>query len=349
MPTLAIALSLPLFGFAAAPTLRLLRAIADSPAPPHPKVEPGKPSAHRKKSVAKGKTEFCGAPMRDRGEEGAKTAAGAKVARKEKQRVSQNRATRKRPRSSPGSANDAKGRKNPFTAYRLPSPPPSQSSSKSHDGADQQGAKGSRRWSAFDVPEDSDNDIDFTAIRKSGGRVRGPPETPKEGDGVVSSPYALVDLSGIEDDEPSGVAAEEGGKPVEQGLLETFSRAPSEAPLSQEPFGGGDTLGGDAKTPSPSFSPGCDRDQSRKNRTEEEEHGEKEDEEEREIEKQDEKGRYILLASKLSFLVSGNTGRVHVYQEQDHGGDGFGLDGSFEQEDRRPLHCRLVVSTMSRL
>ena len=205
-------------------------------------------------------------------------------------------------------------------------------------------ARSSRRESVHDMlPEDSDDDIDFTSIRKSGGRVRGSPERPKQGDGAASSPYTLVDLSSIENDEPSGVGAEEGGGLVEQCLLDSFSMTPSEAPLSRESCAGGDTLEGADKPLSPPFSPSWGRGQSSKNETEGEERGEKEDEEGGGVDKQDEKAGDILLASKLSFLVSVNTGRVHVYQEQDNDGEAFGVNVSFEEEDRRPLHCRLVA------
>lgn len=320
----------------------------------------------------------------------------AKVARKAEQGVGQAPGTRKRPRSSPGPADATKGRGNPFTAYRLPSPPP-RSSSKSRNGATERYTKSSRGWSVFDIPEDSDDDdidftvfpksggklrgspttpkqgdgggrawssgrksvydmmqedsdddIDFTAIRKSGGRVRGPTERSKQGGGGVSSPYTLVDLSNIEDDEPSAVGAKKGREPAEQSFLDGFSMTPSEAPLSRESCGGGDTLRGDDKPSSPPFSLSWGRDQSGKSETEGEERGEKEDEEEGRVDKQDEEGGDILLASKLSFLVSVNTGRVHVYQEQDDDRDGFGVDDSFE-EDRRPLHCRLVASTIARV
>lgn len=307
-------------------------------------------SVHSKVSVTKCKAESCGKSTRGNREESAKAAAATKAARKgEQQRVGQTPGTRKRPRSSPGSARATKDRLNPFTAYRLPSPPPRSSSQSHGNSVSERCVKSSRRESVFDLQEDSndDDDIDFSATRKSGDTARGPIKTPKPGDGGVSSPYTLVDLSGIEyDDESSGVSTEEGGELAEQGLLEEFSTAPSEAPLSQALSGGGDTLRGDDKTMSPPFSPGCDRDQSSKSGVEEEEQGEKEGEEGREINKQDEEGKEILLASKLSFLVSGNTGRVHVYQEQDDD-DGDGLDDSFEEEYRMPLHCRLVTPTIA--
>ncbi|CAM9157600.1 unnamed protein product, partial [Laminaria digitata] len=324
------------------PTLQLLRAIADSPAT-HPNGEPGTASVHSKVSVKKCKAESCGKSTRGNREESEKAAAATKAARNgEQQRVGQTPGTRKRPRSSPGSAGATEDRLNPFTAYRLPSPPPRSSSQSHGNSVSERCVKSSRRESVFDLQEDSndDDDIDFSATRKSGGTARGPIKTPKPGDGGVSSPYTLVDLSGIEyDDESSGVSTEEGGDLAEQGLLEEFSTAPSEAPLSQASSGGGDTLRGDDRTMSPPFSSGCDRDQSSKSGVEQEEQGEKEGEEGKEIDKQDEEGKEILLASKLSFLVSGNTGRVHVYQEQDDD-DGDGLDDSFEEEYRMPLHCR---------
>ena len=339
----------PSLGFGAAPTLRLLRAIADSPAT-HPNGEPGKkPRVHNKVSVLKCKAESCADPTRGRREKDAKAAAVAKPARKEEQRVGQTPGTRKRPRPSPGSADATKGRRNPVIAYRLPSPSP-RSSRASRNGTNERCAKSSRRESVFDTPEYNDEDIDFTALRKSGGRVRGSPKMPKQGDGGVSSPYTLVDLSGIEDGESTGVGTEEGGEPAKQGLLESFSMVPSEASLSQscgQSRGGGDTFRGDDKTLSPSFSPGCDRGHLSERGDEEEEQGENEDAEGREIDSQNQEGTEILLANKLSFLVSSNTGRVHVYQEQDNDGDC--LDDFFEEEDRRPLHCRLVVSTLARL
>eukprot|EP00752_Nemacystus_decipiens_P010050 g8960.t1 len=67
--------------------------------------------------------------------------------------------------------------------------------------------------------------------------------------------------------------------------------------------------------------------------------GEMEDEDEDEDEDGGGKRKEKLLADKLCFLVSGYTGRVHVYKKPEEGG----LDDSFDfddDEDRKPQHCR---------
>lgn len=68
-----------------------------------------------------------------------------------------------------------------------------------------------------------------------------------------------------------------------------------------------------------------------------------------EKEEDDERRRNDVLASRLMFAVSGNTGRVHVYKQ---GGDDDGSDSDVnlwdgcdaEHGQRAPRHCRLVCT-----
>lgn len=406
-PTRIVFLTSPLLNPTAAPTLQLLHAIADSPAP-HPNGDPGKPSkpgkpgVHSQVSVTSCKVQPCVEPTRGKREKDGKTTAKPTRAGGERS-PSQTYGARKRPRSFPGSTDSSKGRRNPFDAYKLPRPPRSPFL-RNRNNVDERFAKGSASGGAVDMSKDSDDDdFDFPTKRTAFDRgLREGEKTPKKGDGQGSSPY-MVDLSTMEDDEPSVGGVGEGGGFEEQGFLHGFSMEARETSFSQESCDGGDTSKWDEKTPSSTLSPGCvedgaskgdkktpfstlspgyaggdtskghvqtlfssglspgcveggtskgddgtwssmlspgcdhDRDQSGKSGVEVEGQGDKESEE-GEGNVEDEVEWDILLASKLSFLVSGNTGRVHVYQEQ--GDDGDGLDDSFGEEDRRPLHCR---------
>lgn len=249
---------------------------------------------------------------------------------------------RKRPRPSPGSGSAKRGSPNPFSCFRRPSlsplilPPPSPSRAtvgRTLQGvAESAGLSTSERLSVsgkasgeghnIDLAEDADDDDDV-AITPTCRRVRGAPDSSQGGDGSVSSPV-LLGLSS-EDEHESGVdqaadttfTQEVSHREVLGGVVEDTQ--PRGTPLSQEASG--------------------EDEEDRNNRGSQKEygdaHGRQGGGEDVDTDQQ--------LASTLLFLVSPNTGRVHVYRGEEVEIDGDDFEESLDIEERRPRHCRLVV------
>lgn len=225
-----------------------------------------------------------------------------------------------------------------------------------------------------DLSQSADEDSDVFAVTPTPLRLRGSAEeittpaasTPHNGaEGSVSSPVLLVDLSQpAEESAPlpsaaqrAGAAAPIGeGTPDEQGdtlagaLSSTRSCEDNSRPCQEAPLEGAAASAGtdDDDFYSPAMlSVGCprsgggghgDASDAEQGRFDEEGGGGGVGEGEQQgKEEEDEQ-----LASKLCFMVSANTGRVHVYKKADDGRRG-GLDDSFDdEEDKKPQHCRLV-------
>lgn len=163
-----------------------------------------------------------------------------------------------------------------------------------------------------DIGDDFD---DFVLPGMAAGKVLRAPQASQEGDDGGSPSVALVDLSELDENgEPSarGTARLQETEPINRKLG-----------LSQEARGGGARVGVDVASPTPSWR-GKAQDEDGKGG--EMAGGGKEEEE----------------ARRLFFLVSANTGRVHVYKQAE--GDAGGLDDSFDEEQGRPQHCRCAVS-----
>ena len=299
-------------------------------------------------------------------------------------------ASRKRPRSSPESGGASAGSVNPFKAFghRSRPPPPSPSSRLGVTAAAIKG--GSPPSTPF--PASSRGDVGLDPLLHENGDVEGhfavaptpssstakrsrsspkatttmtstpSPSSSRGGDGSVTSPVLLVDLSQEEDEEVED--AQGGGKrePADASagaLVEVVevegSKSRPEA-VGGVPGGGGDgasslTLspgllrqGGASREVGESPDAGTDSDDVfdvELGECEGKDGGEGDGERKGRKGEEGEKAR--LFASTLFFMVSSNTGRVHLYKKQEEEG-GLGLDGSFEdEEDKKPQHCRLVA------
>lgn len=242
--------------------------------------------------------------------------------------------SRKRARSSPESGDAATGSRNPFTAYGHYSrpPPPSPSS--------RLGLAVGSLASDVDLSQDgAEDDAAPTAVTSAPRRTaRDTPETsPRGGDGSVSSPVSLVDLSQADEGDGDGPDKPENVPGASEELRDSPSRpeALASEALTPEALAGAGTREDD-DAPSPVLLPERG---STGGGAFDSEHGTSVVEG-----KRHDRGAEQLLASKLFFLVSGNTGRVHVYKkEEDEENDGSGFDYGLDgEEDAEPRHCRLV-------
>lgn len=161
-----------------------------------------------------------------------------------------------------------------------------------------------------DMGDDYD---DFVLPGVAAGKVPRAPQASQDRDDGGSPSVALVDLSELDENgepSPRGTARLQETEPINRKLG-----------LSQEARGGGARGGVDVASPTPS----------------------------RRAKTQDEDGKRGEVAGggmeeeearRLLFLVSANTGRVHVYKQA--AGDLGGLDDSVDEEQGRPQHCRCV-------
>lgn len=216
------------------------------------------------------------------------------------------------------------------TPPQRPKPPPSPRQPVEMDRPCKSGEKaGVSRWrndrsscEGIGDASESDGDEDFAKTAASGRRRRRSSKPLfRGGGGCVPSPATVVDLSSTDAEEPLSesqrTVAEEGlDDIVFLGIQADNAFAQK---LTQVEYARGPTERGDGGMSS-------DND-TRQGRTKEEE-----------------------MANKLLFLVSCNTGRVHVYVEPD--GEGIvdfsttsddGIGGYDEDEERQPRHCRLAA------
>lgn len=235
-------------------------------------------------------------------------------------------------------------------------------------------AAGDSRGVGVDLSQSAGEDSDDFALTSTPTRRRGTAvraatsaasTSHKGGDGSVSSPVSLVDLSQSAEEKTSlrstsrlaGAATpvrDDAMNKPEEGCTGNFSLThPGETdsrPCQEAPNGGAAASGTGNDEDcwrSPLLSSGCpgevehgDLGNAEQDGSDEGgavgvecdggRHGEKEEENER------------LLASKLYFLVSANTGRVHVYKKEADRRE-EGLDDTFDEEDGKPQHCRLVA------
>lgn len=342
---------------AAAPTLQLLRQIAESPA----SRTPAKPNIFSQAAGIAARKKKCKLEERqqghqerrertikapntgmekatDTGSKGVTTTrdmpmrvASASSAGSDQDVFASPAVCRKRPRSSPRSGDASTDSGNPFKTYGHYSrpPPPSPSSRLGVDVGSPTPASGVHLSQG--AGEDVASMIASTpATNRS--TARGTPETPSQGgDGNVASPVLLVDLS--QEDEGSGEGA---GKP------ENVSRLTEELHGSQsrpEALAGA-AAREDDDAPSITWSADC---RSSGDNVFDLEHGKSVTEGGQQMDREAEEQ---LLASKLFFLVSSNTGRVHVYKKEEEreegGGSGLSDDGFDDEEETKPQHARLV-------
>lgn len=226
----------------------------------------------------------------------------------------------KRPRSSPESSDAATGSRNPFATYgHFSRPPPPSPSSRL-------GVNVGLPASGVDLSQDGGEDTACAAVTPAFSRTaRGTPETSSRGrDGSVSSPALLVDLS---------QADEEGEDAEKLENVHGESEELRDSPPRPEALTGTATRGGDD---SPSLMLSSTR-RSSVDGIADSEHAKsvaKGGREDQEAEEQ-------LLASKLFFVVSCNTGRVHVYKKEEQEDDSSGFDYGFDdEEETKPRHCR---------
>lgn len=346
---------------AAAPTLQLLRQIAESPA----SRKAAKPSIFSQVASSAVRKKTCKLEERQQGRQkrserntkalntgtekatctSTSTGKGVKTAKAMPMRMAapanagsdqdvfaSPAVRRKRPRSSPGSADAATGSGNPFSTYgHYSRPPPPSPSSRLGVGVGSP-APASGVDLSQEEEEEGEGVTSMNALTPAASRnARGTPETPLQGGyGSVSSPVLLVDLSQEDEGGGEGAAKSDNVTGLTQELHGSQSRPEALAGTATKEDGDAPslTLSADCR------SSGGDVFDSERGKSLAE--GGQQD---REAEEQS-------LASKLFFLVSGNTGRVHVYkkEEREEGGGSGLFDCGFdeEEEDTKPLHCRSV-------
>lgn len=187
------------------------------------------------------------------------------------------------------------------------------------------------------IVEEGDDYDDFVLsgaveAAAAAGRVRrGTPQASQEGDRRGSPSAPLVDLSELDGDDDDGDEEEmpsaRGGSAATR--LEEKTEPRRKFCPSQESLGGRGARGG-VDVASPASSSRRDKAVDEIGKVGETAGRVREEEEEE-------------AARTLLFLVSANTGRVHVYRQARGGGDADGLDDdSFDEDERRPQHCRWV-------
>lgn len=237
---------------------------------------------------------------------------------------------RKRPRPSPRS--DGKSPFNPFKAFRhpcLPPPAPGAPGStrpRAYEGGNAGGSSGgvSDEGDGIGALEGLDDDDDFVSpVKRMPREMRGASRSSLGEGRCVSSPVLLVDSSSGEEeadaeDGSSGGANPSGPSPTQRSESIHF-RLPRGA-------SGGHEIEG-----------AVDRASSRNDTSVRVGRSTEEDQNSQIAEDKD-----TLHARKLSFLVSVNTGRVHVYRDSDVEDHGDEVSGNSDDEDRLPQHCRYV-------
>lgn len=246
---------------------------------------------------------------------------------------------RKRPRSWPSSRDAVKDSRNPFSGYKLLSttpPRPGSPKARAHGkrGMAEMCGGVSHEGSGLCILESVGRDDDFAVAHKPRS-ARGNTDASPVGDGSVSSPV-LLGLSSAEEEEDDALVDGAGGAGAganETGVVEGAE------PSASRVCGG--ELGGDGRGDVDSLSAPCagEHVSSGSDALAEQE------EEEAEVEEE------VRNARRLLFLVSRNTGRVHVYEEhrQGAGDDTDAVDENVDDEDTRPRHCRLSLVYKCRL
>lgn len=335
------------FFFAPAPTLRLLHRIANSAAQQrkastHVKVTSCSKGTGKDDEATKGKSE-------GRKRQKCTSTMGSDIKKAAHQsprkKVSPPSRSRKRPRSLPGSDDAVNDFINPFIAYsRQPSPlQQAQITRRNMRQREdiEKSAFGGVLYETDGVDISENGEEGSGCIAQTPFNARGDPEASQGIYGSILSPL-LVDLRSAEEEISSNGAVAEREDLCE---VETLGVVEPELPrLFQDTPARGMEGRADALALYPVLSPGHGSDsenvKKRGGNCEGEENGpdtgghmERDNNE-------------LSFASKLFFLVSLNTGRVHVYKEKGKGDDVDDFGDTLGEEEKTLQHCRSIVCTV---